>query len=404
MRLLLHDHSGHSFQVALSRELAARGHVVLHVHASSFATAKGRLTRSGVDPPTFSVEGMSHGSPFRKYSFRRRVVQEVGYGRRFVGRAEAFGPDVMVVCNTPLLSQDVITRWAARRNVGCIVWLQDLYSVAVTNVIRQRSPMLVRPAVAALERLEAVALRRCDRVVAISEGFRPALERWRVPRDHVRVVANWAPIEELPVREKRSPWAIRHQLHDRFVFLYTGTLGLKHDPGLLVSLAEHWAGDPEVVVVVVSEGMGADWLTGQAGARGLENLRVLAYQPHEVYAEVMGAADVLVAILDEEAGRYSVPSKVASYHCAARPVLAVMPEDNDAARMIREAGSGIVVPAGHRQALLAASERLRAGPELRGRHGARGRAFAEANFDLASIASRFEQVMDEASACHDRTA
>ena len=48
---------------------------------------------------------------------------------------------------------------------------------------------------------------------------------------------------------------------------------------------------------------------------------------------VLGSADVLVSILDRDAGVYCVPSKVLSYMCAGRAQLVAMPLENLAARM-----------------------------------------------------------------------
>ena len=57
-RILVHDYSGHPFQVQLSRSLAARGHVVLHLHSSKFQTPKGPLQRRADDPASLLIEGV----------------------------------------------------------------------------------------------------------------------------------------------------------------------------------------------------------------------------------------------------------------------------------------------------------------------------------------------------------
>ena len=40
MRIVVHDYAGHPNQVYLSRELARRGHQVLHLYAGSFETPR----------------------------------------------------------------------------------------------------------------------------------------------------------------------------------------------------------------------------------------------------------------------------------------------------------------------------------------------------------------------------
>src|SRR4029453_8580026 len=121
---------------------------------------------------------------------------------------------------------------------------------------------------------------------------------------------NWSPLNELPLRPKDNAFARQHGLHDKTVLLYSGTLGLKHNPGLLLAIAEAHRDNPNVAVVVVSEGLGASSLAERKAEGGLDNLHLLPFQPFDRMPEVLGAADVLLTILEPEAGIYSVPSKV----------------------------------------------------------------------------------------------
>jgi glycosyltransferase involved in cell wall biosynthesis len=174
------------------------------------------------------------------------------------------------------------------------------------------------------------------------------------------------------------------------VFLYSGTLGLKHEPGLLVELARRFRGEHQVAVVVVSEGLGADSLRSQAVEQSLENLHVLDYQPYEQLPEVLATADVLVALLESSAGVFSVPSKVLTYLCAARPLLASMPKENLAAKTIERAGAGIVTSPGDATAFLSSAVVLFNDARTRIDMGRAARRFAEANFRIDMIAGRFE--------------
>jgi colanic acid biosynthesis glycosyl transferase WcaI len=125
---------------------------------------------------------------------------------------------------------------------------------------------------------------------------------------------------------------------------------------------------------------------------------LLPFQPFERYPDILGAADVLVALLEPTAGTFSVPSKVLSYLCAGRPLLAAVPSENLAARTVERAGAGLVVPPDDEEAFLLAAKRLRNEPRLRDTSGATARAYAEATFDTDQIAERFLQVIDGALA------
>jgi glycosyltransferase involved in cell wall biosynthesis len=209
------------------------------------------------------------------------------------------------------------------------------------------------------------------------------------------VIENWAPLDEVPPRPRDNAWRAEIGLGDRFAYLYAGTLGLKHNPDLLFDLA---ADDPSADVVVVSEGMGADRLRARLADEPLPNLRILPFQPWEALPDVLGAADVLVVLLEAEAGTFSVPSKILTSLCAGRPILAAIPEANLGARTIARARAGIVVAPGEPERFLTAARELRHSTETRGRMGAAARAHAETAFDIEAITDRFLEVISRATA------
>ena len=130
------------------------------------------------------------------------------------------------------------------------------------------------------------------------------------------------------------------RLDTGFSFLYSGTLGLKHKPELLVALKRS---DRNVVVV----GQGAGYKTLEAAVAGEETgIRLLPIQPAEALPEVLASGDVLVAIIEREAGSFAVPSKVQSYMCAGRPILLAAPAENLAARIVAREETGLVVDSG----------------------------------------------------------
>jgi colanic acid biosynthesis glycosyl transferase WcaI len=391
-RVLVHDFAGHPFQIDLSRALARRGHVVQHVYCRSYTSGKGRFD---VDEGTdLRVVPVDVGESFDRYSPVRRVRQEAAYGRRFVQIASRFRPDVIVHCNVPLVAMSVAAAWCRRQGLPWIFWLQDLHSVAMTAEATKRVGRLGRRMGAGFEALERRLLRQADGVVSITEDFLPTLEGWGIDPDACTVIENWAPLADLPTRPRDNGWRASQGLGDRFVYLYTGTLGLKHRPELLHRLAEQSVGEAEVVVV--SEGLGEQRLREMLAERPLPNLRLLPFQPIDRYPDVLGAADVLVALLEPTAGTFSVPSKVLSYLCAGRPVLAAIPPENLAARTIERAGAGWVVSPRDEEGFLVGAKQLRVDAALRERAGRRARAYAEATFDTEIIADRFQGVIARA--------
>jgi glycosyltransferase involved in cell wall biosynthesis len=392
-RIVVHDYAGHPHQARLSRELARRGYEVLHLHCPSYHSGKGALTRAAADPPGFEVEPVALGERFEKYAPWKRLRQERSYGRRLVERIAAYGPDVVISSNNPLFSQQQLLRWCRRSRIRFVLWQQDIYGVAMQRGLARRLPLLGGPLGHLFVALERRQLRSSSAVVCISEDFRPFLLEAGVPDDRVFVVENWAPLDELSPRPRDNAWARSHELVGKQVLLYSGTLGVKHNPGLLLELARAFRHDPSVRVVVVSEGRGADEIRRGIAAEGLDNLLLLDFQPYANLPDVLATGDVLLAILEQDAGVFSVPSKVLSYHCAERPLLAAVPSTNLSAHVVERARSGIVVPPDDPQAVVAAARMLLEDLALCEELGNNAWRYAKRAFDIERIGDRFDQIV-----------
>jgi colanic acid biosynthesis glycosyl transferase WcaI len=395
VRIVVHDYSGHPGQVHLSRELARRGHQVEHQFCSAYVTGRGATERRADDPATFTVRPVELSKDFARYSPVVRVRQELQYARAASRTIASARPDVVVLSNVPLLSLLLVTTVLRLKRLPYVFWHQDVYSNAIDVIARSRLGAAGAVVGWLAQRAERRVARGAEAVVPISDSFRSQLDAWGVDRAAVTVVPNWAALDEMPQRPKDNPWSRAQGLATSPVLLYAGTLGLKHDPALLADLA---AGVPDgATVVVVSEGRGRTWLEGAKAERGLSDLRLLDYQPYDELPDVLASADVLIVVLESDASRYSVPSKVLNYLCAGRAVLAVLPEDNGVAQTLRQAGAGVVVAPGDAAAAVAEALRLLADPRECAERGHAGRAYAERTFDVVAVGEVFERVLRTAA-------
>ena len=151
----------------------------------------------------------------------------------------------------------------------------------------------------------------------------------------------------------------------------------------------------EVQVVVISEGPGADWLKLKKDELNLGKLILLPYQPFEILPLVMASADVLIALLEADAGVFSVPSKVLTYLCTQRSLLIAVPEENLAAKIVQKNDAGFVIPPGNTESFLEKAEILYNDGDLRQQFARNGRTYAESTFDIDLIADQFEVIFRE---------
>jgi glycosyltransferase involved in cell wall biosynthesis len=98
-----------------------------------------------------------------------------------------------------------------------------------------------------------------------------------------------------------------------------------------------------------------------------DRLELIDYLPHQRALELQRDSEANLLLLPDAAGRGRVvPSgKIFEYLAAERPILAAVPTDGAAAKLVRETGAGVVVAPedekGIREALLGLHARWKAG-------------------------------------------
>ncbi|KAA2239905.1 glycosyltransferase family 4 protein [Chitinophaga agrisoli] len=393
MKIVVNDHSGHAFPLQLSRQFAQSGHQVLHAYSASFQSPKGDFDNSTATAQPLVTPIRVKGT-FRKYSLLKRRQQEIEYAKQLTQRMDTFKPDVVLSGTTPLFVQQHVQRYCLRKGIRFIYWCQDIYTIAIRSIARRKLGLLGFPVWEYFNRLESTLLRRSAHVVSITQDFNPIFREWQVNMDRVTCIPNWAPVTNIELVDKQNPWAQLHQLTDKICVVYSGTLGLKHNPSILLDAALHFRHHPDVVLVVISEGLGADFLRKEKEKRQLHNLRILPFQDFTHMSQVLGTADILLAILEKDAGIYSVPSKVLTYLCAQKPIVLAMPPANLSAAIVQEQQAGYCISPDDSRGFCRHIEKLVNDAGLRQQLGRNGRAYAERNFDIAHIEDRFLQVFN----------
>jgi glycosyltransferase involved in cell wall biosynthesis len=389
--IVVHDYCGHPFQIDLSKQLAKNGYRVYHIYTSISGGPKGDLTN--ID--NLEVVDLGKGEkPVQKESLFKRRIQEKNYGKKLVQFVKGLDPDIIFSANTPLEAQRQIVEWANLNKIPFVFWLQDIISVAANSILKKKNRLLAKIVWEYFSRIEKKALRDSQHIITISEDFDTVLLDWGISSDKTITIPNWAPINQIPVVEKRNKFSEKFGLVDSFNIIYSGTLGMKHNPQIISDAAEKLRDNNEIKIVVITQGAGMDYLKAKKSSKNLDNLLLLPFQPFEDLPKVLGSADLLLTLLEKEAGVFSVPSKVWSSYCAGRASLLVVPEDNLSAKITKRNKTGIVLSLDEASELHEKINKYYNEQDSLKELGINARTFAEENFRVEKIALRFQKVIE----------
>ena len=390
MKILINDYCGHPFQFDLSKELVKRGHKVLHMFTYASGGPKANFNEKfhNVEVVDVSMQIVN------KQNFIKRWFQESNYGIKAIKVIERFQPNVVISANTPMAAQRKIVHFCNKERIKFVFWLQDIISIAVQSILTRKLGPLGKIIGAVFKSIERNILKRSDHIVTIADDFVVKISDWGINKTKSTVIPNWSPIEQIPVLPKVNTYSLKHNIDHKFVVLYSGTMGMKHNPHIISEAAKNLQDNSDIIFVVITDGIGMDVLKKEKEALSLDNLLLLPFQSFEIFPQVLASGDVLLTILEEDAGMFSVPSKVWSGYCAGRTSLLVVPEENLAAKRTKEINAGIVLPNDQSNKLSEKILYLKSNPSLCNIHGKNARDFAEAHFKIDKIADRFEAILN----------
>lgn len=270
--------------------------------------------------------------------------------------------------------------------VPVFFWVQDLWpeSLSATNMVS--SVWILRQ----VKRLVRYIYAGCDRILVQSRAFVEPIQHLGFDVQKIEYFPNSA--EELykPVSASLGT-AECDALPNGFRVMFAGNIGAAQDFETILTAAEKIKSCVDIHWVVLGDGRMARWVKKEVNRRGLnETVHLLGHHPIEAMPRFFALADVmLVTLRRDPIFALTIPSKVQSYLACARPIVAAL--DGEGARILDEAGAGVVVPAQDADRLAEAVLGLYRMPKTeREAMGASGRAYYLANFERNMLLDRLD--------------
>ncbi len=276
--------------------------------------------------------------PTDKTNIAARAAGFVGFSAVGLARAviDRFSPDVVFAMSPPLSLG--VAGWLAakRRGVPFVFNIQDVFP----DVAVETGTITNEKVIEAARKLEKFVYDKADVVTVLSEEMQRNVEGKSGSR--TEIIPNFVDLSTFEPMPLENSYREEYGLVGKRVVMYCGNVGFSQSIELLADAAREMVDVADLVFVV--NGGGSAIGEVHRRAQGLDNFRVIPYQPVERVPEVLSAADVHVIPLRQGLAWSSVPSKLYKILAVERPVIASVDEGTEVGNVVIEAGAGYAVP------------------------------------------------------------
>jgi glycosyltransferase involved in cell wall biosynthesis len=262
----------------------------------------------------------------------------------------------LILASTPPVTSPVIGWMLSKlKRARFIIEVRDLQPESSTDF----GNLNMSPFTRAIRAIMHWLYRKADRVVPVTDGIAEYMESIGIPGDRIATVKSGVSQEFVNADSN----GIRNEFgwEDKFLVLYSGTLGWVRPLETVVEAARHLSDQPDIHFVFVGDGQKRKALENMVRDYGLKNVSFTGPQPLESIPYFLKASDVLIESLKEvPVARLAFPSKLFEYMASGRPVVFGGGE-GEAIRELETAGGALTYPTDSPEALSEIILKLRSG-------------------------------------------
>jgi colanic acid biosynthesis glycosyl transferase WcaI len=246
------------------------------------------------------------------------------------------------------------------------------------------------------ERINRLVLQGAEQIFCIGRDMLDhlVLVRGLGTSDGVQVIPLWADCQDIfPSAKENNSLLLELGLTEKLVVLYAGNMGHPHGIETLAAAVKVLESDEEIYFIFMGSGP-KQKILDEMVRRGSRNLIVLPPRPRSEQSEFLNACDVSILSLVPGMLGLAVPSRTYNLMAAGKPIIALVSEYSETARVVREEGIGWVVEPGVEfgavEKTVQAIRAAKASRQLLQDMGARARRAAETKYSSEIILKQFD--------------
>lgn len=218
-----------------------------------------------------------------------------------------------------------------------------------------------------------------DKIGCMSQGNVDFIAKNYTELDKSKLVILYNWLKNDPTEESHEDIRAKYGYEGKFITLFGGTIGLGQRIENIVALAEHYLWNPQIVFLIIGEGIEKERLEHIANDRNLTNIHFMDFMPQKDYLEFVKSVDLGLITINENYTVPTCPSKAVSYMSMGIPVFAMINPNSDYGQWIEDAGAGYWTVGSDKDKAFKLFDKLYEDADLRREMSKKGRDYYQAN-------------------------
>lgn len=297
---------------------------------------------------------------FDKRNKKSRIKHIISYFvncKKIIGKLGDF--DITFVCSQPPIIGGMLGVYSKKINHSKLIYnIQDFNPEQAKAVMSKK----LKPLFDLIKKMDMKSCKKADEVIVVgrdmAETLRNRFKGKNVPK-HI-VINNWIDQNDIhglePNNQGVTEFKEKHGLQDKFIFMYSGNIGLYYDlvniVKTIVKLPEDLKTKSGKQVVFAFVGGGSVLNDVKEITKANKNFIFIPYQPKEKLIYSLNSADVHFVFNAKGIKGISVPSKCYGVMAVGKPILGLLEKDSECEMIINESKCGIVSEPGDYQSLV----------------------------------------------------
>ncbi len=200
--------------------------------------------------------------------------------------------------------------------------------------------------------LDKYACKKADKVIVVGRDMLETMkhrfsEKKKVSIPPTVYINNWIDEKEIVPLEKDNEKVQKFKkklgIEDKFVFMYSGNIGLYYDLPNIMKVIAKFKDYSDVAFLFVGEGSVLEQLKAYKKKHNLKNVYFVPYQDKKELVYSLNAGDVHFVVNAKGIKGVSVPSKLYGVMAAGKPVFGILEKGSEARLIMEESGCGTAV-------------------------------------------------------------